>query len=87
MHLVETDRIIMTARYYIEEKETNGKIYSKENDQCIGTVCKRLGEKTKLNIFPQYRKKRYIKEDCEELKKEFESYALMWEERASRGYC
>lgn len=87
MHLVETDRIIIKAKYLIEEEETGGEIYSKDDGECVGTVHKRLGEETRFNIFPQYCEKQYIKEDCEKLKEEFESYALMWESRASRGYC
>lgn len=90
MHIVENDRIVIISTYDIINKRTEGKIYSKveaKEEILVAKIIEKPKGTAKLNILKEYRGKSYIKEDFEELKPEFISYANMWNLRESRGVC
>lgn len=88
MHIIETDRIDIRARFDCMTKKTSGDVYSKiegEKEVHVGIAKEEPDGTGMLYIIPEYQNKDYIQEDFKKLKNEFEDYAGMWRSRASRG--
>lgn len=93
MEIIKTksERTLARLHYDVIDQTTTGSIYTTAEkagkETYVGEVTDEVAGTATYHILPDFAKKPYIQQDCEELKEKFAEYSNFWKSRQSRGVC